>query len=229
MAAIGTLIEDWSSGAISGTTWPTTVGTPSVVSQKLALSGANQQVQSAQTYTMADSVLLAQMDITGYTGTVAMALRLYTNVTNNDYFEVFLNATTWFASEKANSVVVGTQGTGSFTASTEKWWKITHDTGTGVRFWVSTDGVSWTLKHTISAPTIAVSSAVCAARLMTTSAHTATGTGTIDNVNVPIKPVRVFNGTSDGLSLSPGGRSGWTAVRSRSLFCSSATALPSRR
>jgi hypothetical protein len=100
MAAIGTLIEDWASGAINGTTWPTTVGTPAVASQKLALTGSNQQVQSAQTYTMTDSVLLAQIDITGYTGTVAMALRLYTNVTNNDYFEVFLNATTWFASEK---------------------------------------------------------------------------------------------------------------------------------
>jgi hypothetical protein len=204
MAAIGTLIEDWASGAINGTTWPTTVGTPAVASQKLALTGSNQQVQSAQTYTMTDSVLLAQIDITGYTGTVAMALRLYTNVTNNDYFEVFLNATTWFASEKQASTVVGTQGTGSFTAATEQWWKITHDTGVGVRFWVSTNGNTWTLKHTIAAPTITVSSAVCAARLMTTTAHTATGTGTIDNVNVPTKPIRVFNGSSDGLSLNPG-------------------------
>lgn len=179
-----TITENWTSGTRDAVKWPSVAGTGSVISNQYALSGLSARVQSASIYTVRDSWLLAQLDLTGMTGTIAARMLLYTSVATNDYFQVFLNATTWFCSERQNAVVVGIEDTGAWDPATEKWWRIIHTTGVGVQFQKSTDGATWTTLKTVAAPTISVAATDGAINFSTSSANTATGNYLIDNINL---------------------------------------------
>jgi hypothetical protein len=178
------LTDDFSSGALQNPPWTNNSGTVGVTSNKATLSGLSARIQSAANYTLQDSYLLGQLDVTGMSGTIAARMLAYVDVAANNYFQIFLNGTTWFASERQAGAVVGVEDSGAWTPSTEQWWRIRHVTGVGVTFEKSSDGISWTVLKTVASPTINVANPTGAINFSTSSANTATGNYIVDNVNL---------------------------------------------
>jgi len=141
---IETLADDFSSGSISGTRWPTTTGTPTVVGGAAALdcSLGDSTMDSAKAYQIRGSALILQVpavpvDVDMYAG---FQVRDDTN-TNYAGFYNHGDGTIGFELNGTTTVTITADATAHL------WRRLRHD-GTSLYWETSPDRVTWTARRT---------------------------------------------------------------------------------
>lgn len=187
MALLETLTDDFTT--LNTTKWPTRTAGVTVTGGVLQISVPSgsalyYSAQSAQTYTAANSYLLAKVT-TATPGGASLSSQTYMSVDVDD--------NNWIAILRDGSNLVRTVRTagvdsnttiGAYNASTMAWWRIRHN-GTGFVCGYSTDGSTWTEIAAVT-PSWTLTTTMRATLMVGKwAADAVVATGTYDNVNLP--------------------------------------------
>lgn len=198
-----TLQDDFSSGSVpDATRWPGSTAGAATVSGGVASittgAGANYNLmQSAASYTIANSYLLAKVVPSTPSGSMSQQSYMSVDRDSNNWVAIMRDGTTLYR-------VINTAGTqvnttiGTYNATTMAWWRIRHN-GTSFLTAYSTDGTTWTEQAAFT-PSWAVTTTMTATFMSGKwdAADTA-GIVTVDNVNLP--PAVIPDGIAVAVAL----------------------------
>lgn len=185
MALMETLVDDFTSGTINSTKWPTVSAGISVVSGRLQLvdsTGAYPSANSASSYDIRNSYALAQVTPAPRSGGNSQQTYFMFYASSGNGFGLAVGDTTLYKVTTVGGVETDTS-IATYNATTHAWWRIRHN-GTNIVLGWSSDGTTWT-EGTPFAPGVTLGTT--GSLVLQVGRYTSgdTATGYFDNVNNP--------------------------------------------